>query len=182
MEPLQMNEVVSRWCKLAGILAEQNTQDRGKKDLHVFDFDDTLGVTTSATLVAAVEYNGGDPDDPASYVPVKDLRSRVGKKVKGLKTPQQSNVPSAGLSGDNVRSNDELDDAEAIVLDTEQYRDWKEKYIPSGDHVRLVVSPTISDDIKRAGHTMAKRGVTGEIHYVDAGYNKVGMPDPKNIS
>jgi len=24
-------------------------------------------------------------------------------------------------------------------------------------------------------------GVTGEIHYVDAGYNKVGMPDPKNI-
>ena len=23
--------------------------------------------------------------------------------------------------------------------------------------------------------------VTGEIHYVDAGYNKVGMPDPKNI-
>ena len=25
-------------------------------------------------------------------------------------------------------------------------------------------------------------GGTGEIHYVDAGYNKVGMPDPKNIS
>ena len=25
-------------------------------------------------------------------------------------------------------------------------------------------------------------GVTGEIHYVYAGYNKVGMPDPKNIS
>ena len=25
-------------------------------------------------------------------------------------------------------------------------------------------------------------GVTGEIHYVDAGYNKVGMPNPKNIS
>ena len=24
-------------------------------------------------------------------------------------------------------------------------------------------------------------GVTGEIRYVDAGYNKVGMPDPKNI-
>ena len=24
--------------------------------------------------------------------------------------------------------------------------------------------------------------VTGEIHYVDAGYNKVGMPDPKNIT
>jgi enoyl-[acyl-carrier protein] reductase I len=25
-------------------------------------------------------------------------------------------------------------------------------------------------------------GVTGEIHYVDAGYNKVGMQDPKNIT
>ncbi len=25
-------------------------------------------------------------------------------------------------------------------------------------------------------------GVTGEIHYVDAGYNKMGMPDPKNIT
>ena len=25
-------------------------------------------------------------------------------------------------------------------------------------------------------------GVTGEIHYEDAGYNKVGMPDPKNMS
>jgi enoyl-[acyl-carrier protein] reductase I len=25
-------------------------------------------------------------------------------------------------------------------------------------------------------------GVTGEIHYVDAGFNKVGMPDPKNIT
>ena len=25
-------------------------------------------------------------------------------------------------------------------------------------------------------------GVTGEIHYVDAGYNKVGMPEPKNSS
>ena len=24
-------------------------------------------------------------------------------------------------------------------------------------------------------------GVTEEIHYVDAGYNKVGMPNPKNI-
>jgi len=24
--------------------------------------------------------------------------------------------------------------------------------------------------------------VTGEIHYVDAGYNKVGMPNPKNMT
>ena len=25
-------------------------------------------------------------------------------------------------------------------------------------------------------------GVSGEIHYVDSGYNKIGMPNPKNIS
>ena len=25
-------------------------------------------------------------------------------------------------------------------------------------------------------------GVNGEIHYVDGGYNKIGMPNPKNIS
>jgi Enoyl-[acyl-carrier-protein] reductase (NADH) len=25
-------------------------------------------------------------------------------------------------------------------------------------------------------------GVTGEIHYVEAGYNKVGRPEPKNIT
>ena len=29
---------------------------------------------------------------------------------------------------------------------------------------------------------MVKKSLLSEIHYVDAGYNKVGMPDPKNIS
>ena len=99
--------------------------------LYIFDFDDTLGVTTSPTIVAAVEYNGGDPENPTSYLPVKDLKSRVSSKVKGLKSPEQADVNSPGLSGNNVRSSDELDDSEAIILDTEQYRDWKEKYIPS---------------------------------------------------
>ena len=31
-------------------------------------------------------------------------------------------------------------------------------------------------------YLLSDLGVTGEIHYVDAGYNKVGMPNPKNIS
>ncbi len=164
-----MNEVVNRWCTLAGVLLEQESRatEVVGQDLHVFDFDDTLGVTTSPTLVAAVEYNGGDPDDPTSYTPVKDLGSRVGSKIKGLKSPQQSNLNSPGLSGNNVRSNDELDDAEAIVLDTEQYRDWKEKYIPSGDHIRLVISPNVSSDIRRAGRAMFDQGKTGEIHIAD---------------
>jgi hypothetical protein len=162
-----MNDVSSRWLKLAGILSEQKAEPKKSKDLHVFDFDDTLGVTTSPTLVAAVEYNGGDPEDPDSYIPIKDLKSRVGSIVKGLKTPKQADVDSPGLSGDEVRSNDELDDSQAIVLDTEQYRDWKEKYIPSGDHVRLVINPNIGKDIRRAGQKMFQQGKTGEIHVAD---------------
>ena len=162
-----MNSVSDRWLKLAGLLTEQKEEDGPIKDLHVFDFDDTLGVTTSPTLVAAVEYNGGDPEDPESYTPIKDLRNRVGAIVKGLKTPKQAKVDSPGLSGDEVKSDDELDDSQAIVLDTEQYRDWKEKYIPSGDHVRLVINPNIGKDIRRAGQKMFQQGKTGEIHVAD---------------
>ena len=163
-----MKESVNRWCELAGILTEQESKGQNrKKDLHIFDFDDTLGVTTSPTIVAAVEYSGGDPEDPASYIPIRDLKSRVSSKIKGLKSPEQSAVNSPGLSGNNVRSSDELDDSEAIILDTEQYRDWKEKYIPSGDHVRLVISPNISNDIRSAGRKMQSQGTTGEIHVAD---------------
>ena len=165
-----MNEVVDRWCKLAGILSEQSeptSRKKQKKDLHVFDFDDTLGVTTSPTLVAAVEYSGGDPEDPASYVSIKNLKNRIAKVVKGVKTPTQADVNSPGLSGDIVRSNDVLDDTEAVVLDTEQYRDWKEKYIPGGNHTRLVISPSIEKDIRAAGKKMFDTGKTGEIHVAD---------------
>jgi hypothetical protein len=164
-----MNEIVNRWCKLAGVLEEQTGPWTGgrEKDLHVFDFDDTLGVTSSPTLVAAVEYNGGDPDDSESYAPIKDLKSRIGSTIKGLRTPTQADIHSPGLSGDTVRSNDELDNTDAVVLDTEQYRDWKEKYIPGGNHTRIVISPNIENDIKSAGKNMFKRGATGEIHVAD---------------
>lgn len=162
-----MSIITERWCALAGIITEQDDLLRDKRDLHVFDFDDTLGVTDSPTLVAAVEYNGGDPNDPESYVPVKDLGDRVGAKVKGIKLPKNSDFQFSGLSGNEVRSNNKLDDAQAIVLDTEQYRDWKEKYIPSGDHERLVVAPDIDAQIKSAGKRMSDMGATGEIHVAD---------------
>tara|TARA_B100000700_G_scaffold184560_2_gene203481 strand:+ start:422 stop:1567 length:1146 start_codon:yes stop_codon:yes gene_type:complete len=162
-----MSIITERWCALAGIITEQDDLQRDKRDLHVFDFDDTLGVTDSPTLVAAVEYNGGDPNDPKSYVPVKDLGDRVGAKVKGIQLPKNSDFQFSGLSGNEVRSNNKLDDAQAIVLDTEQYRDWKEKYIPSGDHVRLVVAPDIDAQIKSAGKRMSDMGTTGEIHVAD---------------
>ena len=182
-----MSETFSRWCKLAGLLTEQTNRPEpearmAKKDLYVFDFDDTLGVTTSPTLIAAVEYAGGDPGDPASYTPVKDLKSRIGNVVKGLQTPSQAGVNSPGISGDVVRSNDELDDAEAVVLDTEQYRDWKEKYIPSGDHVRLVINPNIENDIMKAGRDMFDRGVTGEIHVADFSPSSTIGSDVKPIN
>lgn len=162
-----MSIITERWCALAGIITEQDDLQRDKRDLHVFDFDDTLGVTDSPTLVAAVEYSGGDPNDPKSYVPVKDLGDRVGVKVKGIQLPKNSDFQFSGLSGNEVRSNNKLDDAQAIVLDTEQYRDWKEKYIPSGDHVRLVVAPDIDAQIKSAGKRMSDMGTTGEIHVAD---------------
>tara|TARA_R100000664_G_scaffold21308_1_gene30635 strand:- start:2986 stop:4131 length:1146 start_codon:yes stop_codon:yes gene_type:complete len=162
-----MSIITERWCALAGIITEQDDLQRDKRDLHVFDFDDTLGVTDSPTLVAAVEYSGGDPNDPKSYVPVKDLGDRVGAKVKGIQLPKNSDFQFSGLSGNEVRSNNKLDDAQAIVLDTEQYRDWKEKYIPSGDHVRLVVAPDIDAQIKSAGKRMSDMGTTGEIHVAD---------------
>lgn len=182
-----MDIIVERWGKLAGLLSEQKREDitppqKTEKDLYVFDFDDTLGITSSSTLVAAVEYAGGDPNDPTSYKPIKDLKSRVGGTVKGLKMPTQTDVNSPGLSGNVVRSNDELDDAEAIVLDTEQYRDWKEKYIPSGHHVRLVVSPNIENDIKKAGRDMFEKGITGEIHVADFSPSSTIGTDVKPIN
>ena len=159
-----------RWLQLAGLLQEQDETAAARghmRDLHVFDFDDTLGVTESPTLVAAVEYNGGDPEDLSSYTPIQDLVSRVGSMVAGVKTPNQTQIDSPGISGDKVHSNDELDSSQAIVLDTEQYRDWKEKYIPSGNHVRLVINPNIATDIINAGKRMFNSGVTGEIHVAD---------------
>lgn len=162
-----MNFELNRWMRLAGIISEQDGTSGTMKDLHVFDFDDTLGVTTSPTLVAAVEYNGGDPDDPESYTPVKDLQRRVGSVVKGVKLPDEAKVQSPGLRGDRVKSADDLDDSQAIVLDTEQYRDWKEKYIPSGNHVRLVINPNIDQQIRAAGKKMSQSGTTGEIHVAD---------------
>ena len=167
-----------RWCKLAGLLTEQSMppaesdprlsgKGMSNRDLHVFDFDDTLGITTSPTLVAAVEYNGGDPTDPMSYEPITDLASRVGRSIKGIKLPTEINLNVPGLSGNFVNSNDELESSQAIALDTEQYRDWKEKYITSGDHVRLVVAKDISQQIKDAGKKMNQQGKTGEIHVAD---------------
>ena len=54
----------------------------------------------------------------------------------------------------------------------------------SSDHSFLKRNVDIDDVGKSALYLLSDlaAGVTGEIHYVDAGYNKAGMPDPKNIT
>ena len=62
--------------------------------------------------------------------------------------------------------------------------DAKFLYKWSADHSLLKRNIDINDVGKSAVYLLSDLagGVTGEIHYVDAGYNKVGMPNPKNIS
>ena len=62
--------------------------------------------------------------------------------------------------------------------------DAKFLYKWSADHSFLKRNVDINDVGKSALYLLSDlaAGVTGEIHYVDAGYNKAGMPDPKNIT
>ena len=62
--------------------------------------------------------------------------------------------------------------------------DAKFLYKWSADHSFLKRNVDINYVGKSALYLLSDlaAGVTGEIHYVDAGYNKAGMPDPKNIT
>ena len=62
--------------------------------------------------------------------------------------------------------------------------DAKFLYKWNEDHSLLKRNVDINDVGNSALYLLSElsNGVTGEIHYVDAGYNKVGMPDPKNIT
>ncbi len=62
--------------------------------------------------------------------------------------------------------------------------DAKFLYKWNEDHSLLKRNVDIHDVGNSALYLLSNlaNGVTGEIHYVDAGYNKVGMPDPKNFS
>ncbi|MBM76894.1 MAG: enoyl-[acyl-carrier-protein] reductase FabI [Crocinitomicaceae bacterium] len=61
--------------------------------------------------------------------------------------------------------------------------DAKFLYKWNEDHSFLKRNVDINDVGNSALYLLSDlaNGVTGEIHYVDAGYNKVGMPNPKNI-
>jgi len=62
--------------------------------------------------------------------------------------------------------------------------DAKFLYKWSEDHSLLKRNVDINDIGGSALYLLSdlSAAVTGEIHYVDAGYNKVGMPNPKNIT
>jgi len=62
--------------------------------------------------------------------------------------------------------------------------DAKFLYKWNEDHSLLKRNVDINDVGSSAVYLLSDLAgaVTGEIHYVDAGYNKVGMPNPKNIS
>ena len=61
--------------------------------------------------------------------------------------------------------------------------DAKFLYKWNEDHSFLKRNVDIHDIGNSALYLLSElgNGVTGEVHYVDAGYNKVGMPNPKNI-
>jgi hypothetical protein len=163
--------------KLVDLLFEQGDAE---DELHVFDFDDTLGVTDAPTLVAAVEFLGGDPGDPESYRVIDDLESRLAPTTGKLKKPSETRIDSPGVVGDKVKGEDPLiDDAQVVVVDTAQYRDWKEKYVRGGEHERVVVGGNVGKKIKDAAKKMADEGRTGEIHVVDfSPSSTLGAVDP----
>jgi len=68
--------------------------------------------------------------------------------------------------------------AAAAIGDAKFLYKWNE------DHSLLKRNVDINDIGGSALYLLSDlaAAVTGEIHYVDAGYNKVGMPNPKNIT
>ena len=70
------------------------------------------------------------------------------------------------------------------TLEASAIGDAKFLYNWNEDHSLLKRNVDINDIGGSALYLLSNlsAAVTGEIHYVDAGYNKVGMPDPKNIT
>lgn len=138
-----------------------------EKEIHAFDFDDTLGVTSSPTIHMAVMYSGGDPDDIRSYQPVTDLAQKLQGSVSGkVQSPSENDVVK-GMGVDNVIDDlgEPFNGAQVAVTDTAQYRDWKEKYLPSVGGSRLVVGGDLMAKLTDAAKK--RNGKPGEIHIVD---------------
>ena len=150
-------------------------------ELHVFDFDDTLGITDAPTLVAGVEFLGGDPEDLENYRAITDMSSRLQSTTGQLKGPDDININNPNISGGQISGETStLDGAQVVVVDTVQYRDWKEKYVRAGDHARIVVGGDVGKKIIDAAKRMGK---PGEIHVTDFSPSfELGTADPIDVT
>ena len=90
---------------------------------------------------------------------------------------------AASLGKDNIRVN-AISAGPIKTLAASAIGDAKFLYKWNADHSFLKRNVDNIDVGNSALYLLSDMagGVTGEIHYVDAGYNKVGMPDPKNIT
>ena len=88
---------------------------------------------------------------------------------------------SAGKDGHRVNA---ISAGPVKTLAASAIGDAKFLYKWNEDHSLLKRNVDINDVGNSALYLLSDlaAGVTGEIHYVDAGYNKVGMPNPKNIT
>ena len=108
----------------------------------------------------------GPPEQPGGPAPVLRggahaplLRSEVGQSVAEAEEPPD--MGDSRGSGDPAAVNPDLGGRDLVDPNVENH--------DVGNTALYLLSDLAN-------------GVTGEIHYVDAGYNKVGMPDPKNIT
>ena len=94
-----------------------------------------------------------------------NIHTEIGIKTRGVRVNAISAGPIKTL-------------AASAIGDAKFLYKWNE------DHSFLKRNVDIHDVGNSALYLLSDlaNGVTGEIHYVDAGYNKVGMPDPKNIT
>ena len=90
---------------------------------------------------------------------------------------------AASMGSDNIRVN-AISAGPIKTLAASAIGDAKFLYKWNEDHSFLKRNVDIHDVGNSSLYLLSDlaNGVTGEIHYVDAGYNKVGMPDPKNIT
>lgn len=106
-----------------------------EEEMHIFDFDDTLGVTNAMTLVTGIE-KISDND----YRVIKDLDKRIkGNGIESSTVTDKTDLIGAfnqylrgsGKSSSHLpKQFGDLAGAEVAVLDTDAYAKWKNNYKP----------------------------------------------------
>tara|TARA_Y100001973_G_C5155936_1_gene310738 strand:- start:125 stop:1156 length:1032 start_codon:yes stop_codon:yes gene_type:complete len=143
-----------------------------EKDMHIFDFDDTLGVTDAQTVVAASEKRRGD-DGEVKMRPITNLVDRLDAEGVNAKLPHEV---EGGLGDFNdylakdqylTVGPDGIRGAQPVVLDTAAYADWKNRYIGASgkSRMRAVTQANDTSTLKRALGDEYEEGT--EVHVAD---------------